>query len=134
MAPDIYSQNADTIESALMARCRIQRLSTDAAEDFCSWARLRLLEDDQRILRKFEGRSSLRTFLITVIERLFLDWRNAQWGKWRPTASARRHRPVGIELERLVIRDQYSVGEAIQILVSKGIASEADCWRVWSEL
>jgi len=42
------------------------------------------------LLAKFEGRSSLRTFLTVVIQRLFLDHRISAWGKWRPSAEARR--------------------------------------------
>jgi RNA polymerase sigma factor for flagellar operon FliA len=39
------------------------------ADDFASHAKLKLIEDDYAILRKFQGRSSLRTYLTVVIER-----------------------------------------------------------------
>ena len=90
MPVDLFSQHLETIESTLAHTCRVHRLAPDAASEFRSWATVRLLDHDQAVLRKFQGRSSLRTFLITVVQRLFLDWRNAEWGKWRPTADARR--------------------------------------------
>jgi RNA polymerase sigma factor for flagellar operon FliA len=39
------------------------------ADDFASHPKLKLIEDDYAILRKFQGRSSLRTYLTVVIER-----------------------------------------------------------------
>lgn len=136
MAPDHpYTQHAEAIESVLAYTCRAQRLTADAGDEFASWARLKLLEDDCAILRKFKGLSSLRTYLVTVIQRLLLDWRIAEWGKWRPTADARRLGPVAVELERLVLRDSIEFEQAARTLVSKGIAiSHDECDRIWSEL
>lgn len=135
MPPDLYSQHADVIEAALTYARRAHRLTADAGDEFASWARLELIDHDCAILRKFEGRSSLRTFLITVVQRLFLDWRNAEWGKWRPTADARRMGPIAIELERLIVRDQLPFGEAVEVLVSRGAAESRDaCERAWARL
>jgi RNA polymerase sigma factor (sigma-70 family) len=131
---DLYSAHAETIESALAHACRVHRLAPDVADEFCSWARVRLLDNDQAILRKFQHRSAIRTFLITVVQRLFLDWRNAEWGKWRPTADARRLGDVGIELERLVLRDQLTYDEAVQTLVARDVATRDQCDTVWAQL
>jgi RNA polymerase sigma factor (sigma-70 family) len=134
--PDhLYTQHADAIESVLAYTCRAQRMTADAGDEFASWARLRLLEDDCAILRKFKGLSSLRTYLVTVMQRLLLDWRISEWGKWRPTTDARRLGPVAVELERLVLRDSVEFEQAAQMLVSKGVAMSRDeCDRIWSEL
>jgi RNA polymerase sigma factor (sigma-70 family) len=132
---DLYSAHAPAIEAVLASVCRVHRLPPDQADEFASWARLRLLDQDQRILRQFGGRSSLRTFLVTVLERLFLDWRNHEWGKWRPSSEARRLGDVAIELERLVLRDRCTLDEAAQILVTRGTArSIADCEQAWARL
>ena len=40
------------------------------------------------VLRKFEVRSSLRTYLTVVVNRMYIDGRVKQWGKWRPSAIA----------------------------------------------
>ncbi len=133
-SPDFYTTHAATIESALAQASRSHRLVPDAADEFCSWARVRLLDHDQAILRKFQERSSLRTFLVTVVQRLYLDWRNAEWGKWRPTAEARRQGPVAIELERLVLRDQLSYDEAVHTLAARGAATHEECEHAWVQL
>ena len=132
---NLYSEHADAIESVLAYTRRAHRLSADDGDEFSSWVRLRLLEDDCAILRKFQGLSSVKTFLVTVIQRLFLDWRNKEWGKWRPTMEARRIGRVAIELERLVLRDGIDYGQASQLLVSKGIAASIEeCDEAWGRL
>jgi RNA polymerase sigma factor (sigma-70 family) len=132
---DLYSQHADTIESVLAYTCRSHRLSADDGDEFSSWARLRLLEDDCAVLRKFGGLSSFKAFIVVVINRLFLDWRIKEWGKWRPTPIARRLGRLAVELERLVLRDRLEYGHATQLLISKGLAeSERECDAVWEQL
>lgn len=86
------------------------------ADDFSSHVKLKLIEDDYSILRKFQGRSSLRTYLTVVIQRLFLDYRISAWGKWRPSAEAARAGEIAILLERLMGRDGYSFEEACELL------------------
>jgi RNA polymerase sigma factor for flagellar operon FliA len=45
------------------------------------------------------------------------------WGKWRPSAEARRAGPVGIRLEMLMRRDGLSFDEASEILITnEGVA------------
>lgn len=131
----LYTEHADTIESVLAYTRRAHRLSADDGDEFSSWVRLRLLEDDCAILAKFRGLSTFKTFLVTVIQRLFLDWRIKEWGKWRPTADARRVGPVAIELERLVLRDHLEFEQAAETLISRGTAvSREECDRAWAEL
>lgn len=131
---DLFSTYHETITSALAYTCRAHRLASDDADEFRSWATVRLLDNDQAILKKFEGRSTMRTFLITVIQRLFLDWRNAEWGKWRPTAEARRLGLVAIELERMVLRDQLAYPEAVETLAARGVATAAECDSALAQL
>jgi RNA polymerase sigma factor (sigma-70 family) len=132
---DLYSEHSDTIDSVLAYTRRAHRLSADDGDEFSSWARLRLLENDCAVLKKFRGLSTFKTFLVTVIQRLFLDWRIKEWGKWRPTADARRLGPVAIELERMVLRDHMEFDQAAETLVSKGTAiSREECDRTWGEL
>jgi len=111
-----YLAHRDLIERVIGYVCRRQRLSGMDAEDFASTARLHLLEDDSAVLRSFRGQSSFQTYLIVVITRCFQDWRNARWGKWRPSAEARRLGPVAIRLETLIIRDGLQFHEAAEML------------------
>lgn len=113
---DLYLTHRAPIEQAIAAVCRRHRLYGIDAEDFSSAVRLHLLEDDCAVLRRFEGRSSLKTFLVAVVGHLFLDWRNARWGKWRPSVEAKRQGPVAVLLEQLLVRDQVSFDEALEML------------------
>jgi RNA polymerase sigma factor for flagellar operon FliA len=131
----LFVEQSETIDAVLRQICRGRRLLTDTCEEFSSWVRLRLLEGDSAILRKFAGRSTPRTFLMTVIQRLYLDWRNKEWGKWRPSAAARRKGPLAIELERLVLRDRVPFGEAVEHLRARGLAtSSEECDEIWAGL
>lgn len=104
------------VESLVSFLRQRHRLSSAEAEDFASHVRLKLLEDDYQVLRKFQGRSSLKTYLTTVVQRLFLDQRIAQWGKWRPSQEAKRLGPLAMRLESLVTRDGLALDEAVETL------------------
>jgi RNA polymerase sigma factor for flagellar operon FliA len=105
---------------------RRRRLPRDEAEDFRSWTFLKLMDNDYAVLRKYEGRASLRTYLTVVIERLSIDYQISRWGKWRPSARAIELGPVAVELEALLFRDGYSAREAVQVLLSRGKTSLAE--------
>jgi RNA polymerase sigma factor (sigma-70 family) len=93
-----------------------RRLSADEAEEFGAVVQLRIIRDDYAVFRKFQGRCTLRTFLGVVIPRMFLDYRDTQWGRWRPSARSRREGELGILLERLTIRDGLTFDEACTVL------------------
>jgi RNA polymerase sigma factor for flagellar operon FliA len=101
------------------------RLSPSDAEDFSQGVHLKFLESGYEAFARFDGRSSLRTYLTTVVWRLLLDWRNAAYGKWRPSAAARRLGPEGVRLDRLINRDGLTVDEAIQV-ASRAAAASPD--------
>jgi RNA polymerase sigma factor for flagellar operon FliA len=91
-------------------------LSAQELEDFSSHVRVKLLEDEFAILKKYERRCALRTYLAIVVGRLLLDYRNSVWGKWRPSAEARRVGAHAMLLEQLVARDGYTFEEACEII------------------
>jgi RNA polymerase sigma factor (sigma-70 family) len=117
-SPEVYLANRELIEDAIAALCRRRRLVPDEAEEFAADARLHLIKNDYAVLRAFAGRSSFRTYVIAVLSHLFLDWRNARWGKWRPSAEAKRLGPVAVRLETLTARDRLSFEEACETLRS----------------
>ncbi|MGE0043661.1 MAG: RNA polymerase sigma factor [Vicinamibacterales bacterium] len=123
------------IERVVRVVARRHHLSPADTEDLAGLVRLKLVEDDYAILRKFQGRSRLDTYLTTVVQRLFLDQRIAEWGKWRPSAAARRHGGAAVELERLVVRDGMGLEEAVGTLVSRGGEhSREDLLAIWRQL
>src|SRR5262245_34415390 len=84
----------------------------DDVEDFKSWVRLRLVENDYEVLRRFRGEGTLHTYLTVVIALLARDYRYAHWGRWRPSAAARRLGPLAVRLETLVHRDGRTLSQA----------------------
>jgi DNA-directed RNA polymerase specialized sigma24 family protein len=89
------------IERRLQALSRRSRLPAHQADDFCSWALFKLVEDDYKVLARWEGRSSFSTYLTVVLVHLLQDFRTHLWGKWRASAAARRQGDRAVLLERL---------------------------------
>jgi RNA polymerase sigma factor for flagellar operon FliA len=111
-----YEALAPQLDAIVAILCRRHGLQRSESDDFASIVRLRLLENEHAVLRKFQGQSSLRTYLTVVITRFLLDYRIQQWGKWRPSAEAKRQGPLAIQLERLLYRDGRSFEDAVHML------------------
>lgn len=112
----LFIDQLDLINRIVRTTGRRRHLSAVEQEDFGSYVKLRLIENDYAIFRKHQQRSSLWTYLITVIERLALDYYAEKWGRWRPSAMAERLGPVAILLERLVTRDLHTIEESMEIV------------------
>ena len=108
------------IERVAGAVCRRHGSSREDAEDFSSWAKLKLIEDDYAVFRKFRGESSITTYLTVVIAMLYRDYRIHRWGRWRPSAAARRHGALAVRLETLVYRDRLPFDQAAEALRTAG--------------
>lgn len=98
---------------------RRHRLDHQESSELGSYVMWKLVEKNFARLRHFRGSSSLGTYLTTVIQRLFLDYRAERWGKWRPSAKARRLGETAVALERLMCRDGYDFATAAQFLQSR---------------
>jgi RNA polymerase sigma factor (sigma-70 family) len=116
----------DLIQRKLQALGRRSGLPDHEVEEMRSWALFKLVEDDYRILGRWEGRSSFPTYLTVVLVNLMRDYRIHLWGKWRPSAAAQRLGEEAMSLERLMVRDRLSLEEAIHRLrVEKGVSTSA---------
>lgn len=123
---ELFLANLERIDRIIDSICRRNGLAGDDADDLRSWLRMRLIESDYAILRKFSGRSALATYLTVVLANLFRDYRIRQWGKWRPSAEAKRSGPIAVQLERLLHRDGCSLEEAVATIRSAGTQLPAD--------
>lgn len=123
------------VDRVVRALGRRYRLTHDECDEFLGFVRLRLIEDDYSVLRRFEGRSQLATYLRTVIRRLFLDERVKAWGRWRPSAQAIRLGPTAIALERLLERQHLPLEQAIETLrASDPRVLERDLYAIAEQL
>jgi RNA polymerase sigma factor (sigma-70 family) len=115
------------IDWAVRHVARRYRLNAAEEEDFGSETKLALIDNDYAILTRFEGRSSLRAYLLTVVQRRFLDRRRKTWGTWRPSPAAQRLGPRAQRLEVLLYRERLPLPEAIATLRAQdGDASEGE--------
>lgn len=114
-----YLQHLESIERIAAFVARRGHLNADETGEFVQIVRVKLFEDDYAIIRKFEGRSTFSTYLTTVILRLFHQWRVEMWGKWRPSAEAKRLGEKAITLERLLTRDGFTFAEALNVLTTR---------------
>jgi RNA polymerase sigma factor (sigma-70 family) len=111
-----YLAHLETLEQAVAQLVRRYRLRDEDAEEFAAEVSLRMVEQGETILGQFEGRSSMATYLYTVVNSLFWEWRNKRFGRWRPSVAATRLGPVALHLEELTVRDGLAFSEAVTIL------------------
>jgi RNA polymerase sigma factor for flagellar operon FliA len=128
----LFVTNLPTIEALVQMVGRQQRMTWAEAEEFASIVRLRLIENDYAILRKFRGGSSLRTYLTVVIARQALDYRDACWGRWRPSRAARRLGHAAVALERLIVRDGMTFDDAWRAVPDAPAPADAERLRAFA--
>ena len=116
----LYVGHLDVINRIAESLCRRNGVRGADAEDFVADVRLKLLQDDYAVLRKYRGASSVTTFLTVVISNLFRDHRTKRWGKWRPSAEAKRRGALAVKLETAIYRDEQSFEQACTILSNDG--------------
>lgn len=113
---DLFLAHLALIERVIGYACRRHHLRQVEAEDFASAVKVKLIEDDYAVLRKFQGQSTLSTYLTTVVQRYFLDLLRARKGRPRASAEARRLGSVAVQLERLLYWDGFNFDEACRLL------------------
>jgi RNA polymerase sigma factor (sigma-70 family) len=103
-----------TVNRAVKFVARRSYLSDAETDELRSELYVRLLEKNG--LARFEGRSELFSYLVTVTSNLHRDLRDKAWQKWRPSIEAKRQGPVAELLDRLLTREGHAFDEACEIL------------------
>lgn len=114
----LFEANLSLIERVIAHLCRRNGLTGADAEDFASTAKLSLIDDDFAVLRGYEGRSALSTFLAVVLQRLLSSERNRSLGRWRPSAEAKRMGTAAVLLETLMGRDRRPLREVLPVVAA----------------
>ena len=121
MSAELFLESLPLIDEIIRFACRRHQLTGADAEDFAASVKLKLVECDYAVLSKFSGAArgtaSLRAYLTVVVHRLLLDERIARWGKWRPSAEAKRRGALALRLEELLYRDGLSAEAAYRRLL-----------------
>ena len=113
-----FLEQLPTIERVIGWVCAKRGLRAADAEDFGSIVKMRLIENEYEVLGKWQGRSTMKTYLTTVINRIYLDFQVQRFGKWRASAEAKRLGPEAQRLEQLMFRDGLSFDEACEVMLS----------------
>jgi RNA polymerase sigma factor for flagellar operon FliA len=122
----LFLESLEVIEGIAASICRRYTVWGDDADEFVSWAKERLVENDYAVLSKYRGESELNTYLTVVITRLFHAHARELKGRWRPSAKAVRLGQVAVDLEALVYRDGCTLQEAGERLRSAGRTGQSD--------
>ncbi len=109
----LVEDNLELIDQVVGFVAKAQGLRADERDSLNARVKLKLVERDYEILRRYEGRASLKTYLVVVAQSVCLDYRNQRWGKWRPSCTARRLGETAIRLEAAMTRDGLSQAEAV---------------------
>ena len=129
----LFEREVPTIDGLARSICRRYGLDGDEADGFTSWVMIRILEDDVAVLRKFAGRSSLKTYLAVVVANLYRDHRIKKFGRWRPCAAARRLGPTAVLLDAYLNRKGHPLEEALQRLLSRDdVHQDEATLRAWA--
>lgn len=122
----LFLEHVEWIDRFASRACRSQGFVGDEAEDCTALMRMKLIEDDYAVVRRFAGDSELRSYLGIVITRQVASYVREKRGRWRPSAAATRVGPVAVELERLVRRGGHTVQQAGEKLRTSGLTTLSD--------
>ncbi|HEV7764044.1 MAG TPA: sigma-70 family RNA polymerase sigma factor [Thermoanaerobaculia bacterium] len=112
---EIFRTSLVLIDSVVACVCRGLRMQPSDVEDFGSDFKLALIENDYAILRSYQGRSTLGTYLTAIAHRLLVNEQRTR-GRWHPSAAATQMGEAGLLLERAVRRDQRTIDEVLPLL------------------
>lgn len=130
----LFLSSLPLIDDVVTQVVRQRRLSLAERQDFRAEVHLALIQNDYRILDRFQGTSSLRTYLVVVVKRLFIDHRRRLWGKWRPSSMAKQLGPAALALESLLHRDRRPAAEAIEIVCGTAAMSRDELAAIAARL
>lgn len=114
---EFFLEQLPVIRRITTALARQKALSSDDTDELVSLVLLRMIDRNYEILRRFDpAYATLPTYLAVVIRRILTDYLQSRWGKWRPSAEAKRHGEHAMQAEELVNRDGRDPEEAFAIL------------------
>jgi RNA polymerase sigma factor for flagellar operon FliA len=132
----LYLAQLETIRKLAAYACRRYGFGREDVEDFTQQVLAKIWGDGTcAVLRKFQGRSNLASYLAVVVQRALQDHVNSRWGKWRPSQAAIRQGQLAIDLETLLVRDRLGFDEACRTLRNRGAtATDAELGEIEARL
>ncbi len=111
-------QHVKQIDGIIQTTCRKKNINGEQAKDFRSYVYEKLLENDSKRLKDFQGdyKTSWTGYLSIVITRLAIDYIKKNWGRWENSSAARMLGEAAMKLETMIYRDNYSFDEASEMI------------------
>jgi RNA polymerase sigma factor for flagellar operon FliA len=135
-AEALFLKHLEWIDKVASMACSSHGVWGADAEDFAGWVRMKMMEDDYAVIRRFLGNSEITTYLASVVVRHTINFVREQRGRWRPSAAAERLGAVAVDLEKLVRRDGYTLQQAGEKLRTAGRTafSDAELARILGQI
>ena len=115
-ARELLLNNLERIDHVTRSVCKRRGLSPDEVQDVVGQVRLRLIENDYAVLRHYRYRSSLATYVATLVRHWLADDHVRTHGKWHASAEAERLGPIAVALERMLHREDATLDDALLTL------------------
>ncbi len=133
---EFFKDNLKHIEEVIKSICIRYHIHGEDAKDFSQDVKLNLIEDDYKKIRAFKGKSTFKTYLTTVISRIYIDYRREEKGYWRPSKVAKELGNIAVILEELIYRDRHTFQEAYAILTMnhKFTITEDESYDIYCKL
>jgi RNA polymerase sigma factor (sigma-70 family) len=108
-------ENLDLVKRVVRTACAHRQIFDADADDVLSEVTLHLIKSDFHVLRSWQGRAKLSTYLTVVAYRVIEDLaRRRPCGRWRASEQAKRLGPVAVEIEAVHYRDHRSWEETLR--------------------
>lgn len=111
----LYWEKVEELVARSRPHYKADEEEADAVE---SIVKVKLLEDDCKIIRDFRHESSFGYYLNTIVQWTFSDLFTRRFGKWHSSAAAVRLGPVAVKLEKAIVRDGHTQDEAMSMMLT----------------
>lgn len=114
-----FEKHVNQIDTIVRVTCNKKNITGELAKDFGSYVYEKLLENDCKRIRDFQGDydASWTGYLSVVILRLAIDFTKKHWGRWENSSAARALGEAAMKFETLIYRDGYSFSEASNMML-----------------
>jgi RNA polymerase sigma factor (sigma-70 family) len=136
----VLEENLETIKLIVKKICYRSSMQEADIEDVISYTYERLIRDDYKIIREFEGKTLPQSFLVLVVTNICKDRFRKHSGRWRPSTKATELGETACRLEKLLYRQKYSFEETIEIIETENlnadekVPSRAEMEKIASQL
>lgn len=107
-----FNDNIETIYSTINFFCRNKQIIGEDKKDFSSQILIKVIDNDYKVLRSYNKKSKLTTYLLTVISNYYIDLKRKEIKRWRPSKKSKNKGPIAVKLDELINKKNYTLEEA----------------------